>query len=143
MAEAAWNAFVTKRPGKGHLVSVRTLSLNFRKPSGMSPNNQKQWPTISALVKEAIGSDFKSDWAHISETGSGHAIRNGKRIKTAAVTMYLFAFSDPQDATIAATYLRASSSTPNTAPVPGFVSLITGSEIDMSEYARLAKALRY
>jgi hypothetical protein len=143
MAKLSWNAFVAKYPGTGHLVSTGTQPRRFKKPSGISPKNQKLWPTIPALLKEAIGSNLTGDWAHMAQKVPGSAFKNGKRVNVAAATLHLFAFTQPQDASIAATFLRASSSTPAKSPQAGFASYIRGSEIDMQEYARLVKILGY
>lgn len=143
MAKLNWNTFVAKYPGTGHLVSTGTQPKLFKKPIGISPNNQKTWPSIPALLKEAIGSQFKGDWAHSSQKVQGHTFKNGKKVKAASASLYLFVFANPSDALLAANYLRAGSKTPSRSPQQGFASLIKGTEIDMVEYGRLVKVLGY
>lgn len=143
MPKMSWDAFVTKHPGKGHLVCVGTQPSQFKKPPGISQKNQRQWPTVAALVREALGQSFSGDWAHRTEKVPGYVLRNGKRVKVASAALHHFVFSDPHDAAAAASYLRAPSRTAAPSPMPGFLSLIKGMEMDMSEYARLVKALGY
>ena len=139
MAKISWKKFIENYSGKGHVVSTGTRAKYFKKPTGLSPNNNLPWPSIAEMLKMKLGGSLNGDWSHHSYSDTVLVSSNGK-IKKQSAKIEVFVFSDPTDAAAAAVFLQAGK---QVNPQPGFASQVKGAEIDTMRYLDMVRTIGY